>query len=455
MVIKAVNPATGETLKSYESMTLEEVNNAIDKTYETFLKWRDTSFQKRAESLKKVASILREEINTFARLITLEMGKPIKSSRAEIEKSAWVCDYYAENAEKILKDEVIETEADSSFVSFQPLGTVFAIMPWNFPFWQVLRFAPPALMAGNTVILKHASNVPGCSLAIEDIFRKAGFPESVFKTLLVGSNQVNAIIENPHVKAVTFTGSIDAGRHIAKKAGEMLKKTVLELGGSDAYVILGDADLEYAATTSVASRLINSGQSCVAAKRFIIVEPLKDRFEELVVNKMSTMKIGDPMLEDTIIGPLARHDLRDNLHGQVQMSINKGAKCLLGGEILQGKGAFYPPTVLTNVKKDMPAYNEELFGPVAAIISARDDDEAVRIANDSQFGLGAAVFTSDIEKGKQIATNEIEVGCCFVNDFVKSDPRLPFGGIKDSGYGRELSHYGIKEFVNVKTIVVK
>jgi len=366
-----------------------------------------------------------------------------------------VCDYYADNAEKFLQPEGIETDASKSFVTFQPLGVVLAVMPWNFPFWQVFRFAAPALMAGNAGVLKHASNIPGSALAIEDVFLKAGFPENIFRTLLVGSGQVETIIENPLVKAVTLTGSTSAGRAVARKAGEMLKKSVLELGGSDPYVVLEDADLEASVMSCVASRLINSGQSCLAAKRFVVVESLRERFEELFVERMRAEKMGDPLQEETSVGPQARHDLRDELHNQVRKSIEKGAKCLLGGELPEGNGAFYPPTVLSDVKKGMPAYDEELFGPVAAIIPVKDEVEAIQVANDSIYGLGAAVFTQDTAKGERIAANEIEAGSCFVNASVKSDPRLPFGGIKESGYGRELSHYGIKEFVNIKTVFVK
>jgi len=328
-------------------------------------------------------------------------------------------------------------------------------MPWNFPFWQVFRFAAPALMAGNAGILKHASNVPGCALGIESVFREAGFPDNLFRTLLIGSGQVNAVIAHPLVMAVTLTGSTPAGKAVAKKAGEMLKKTVLELGGSDAYVILADADLDAAVSTCVASRLINAGQSCIAAKRFIVPEAIRRQFEEGFVARMRVTKVGNPLDERTQIGPLARHDLRDELHQQVQQSIANGATCVLGGVIPEGKGAFYPPTVLTNVKKGMPAYDDELFGPVASIIAVQDEQEAIRVANDSVFGLGAAVFTQDLAKGERIAASELEAGCCFVNTLVKSDPRLPFGGIKESGYGRELSSYGIKEFVNIKTVFVK
>jgi len=351
--------------------------------------------------------------------------------------------------------EVVETEASRSFVTFQPLGVVLAVMPWNFPFWQVFRFAAPALMAGNAGVLKHASNVPGCALAIAKIFRQAGFPDHLLQTLLIGSGQVEAVVAHPLVKAVTLTGSTPAGQAVASQAGAMVKKTVLELGGSDPYIILADADVEAAVRTCVASRLINNGQSCIAAKRFIVVESIREPVEARFVAQMRVARMGDPLAEDTTVGPLARHDLRDTLHQQVQVSIAQGAHCLLGGTIPAGQGAFYPPTVLTQVSKGMPAYDEELFGPVAAIIAVRDEAEAIRVANDSPFGLGAAVFTQDIAKGERLAAQELEAGCCCVNTLVQSDPRLPFGGVKASGYGRELSHYGIKEFVNIKTVHVR
>jgi len=455
MTIKAINPATGETIKEYEEMPAEDVKGAIEESHQAFLTWRRMSFAERATRMRKAASILRDKAEDYARLMAQEMGKPVKDGRSEAGKCAWVCDYYAENAEHFLQPEVIPTDATKSFVTFQPLGVILAIMPWNFPFWQVFRCAAPTLMAGNAMVLKHASNVPGCALAIEDIFSEAGFPPSLFRTLLVSSRQVDAIIENPLVRAVTVTGSTETGRAVSRKSGEMLKKTVLELGGSDAYVIMEDADLEAAAATCVAGRLVNSGQSCIAAKRFIIVGSRKEQFEELFVTHMRAAKMGDPLAEDTDVGPLARHDLRDYLHQQVVRSIERGAKCLLGGQIPEGRGAFYPPTVLTNVTKGMPAFDEELFGPVAAIISARDEEEAIRLANDTGFGLGAAVFTEDRARGERIAADELEAGCCFVNTRVQSDPRLPFGGVKESGYGRELSHYGIKEFVNIKTVLVK
>ncbi|HWP82235.1 MAG TPA: NAD-dependent succinate-semialdehyde dehydrogenase [Bacteroidota bacterium] len=453
--MRSINPATGELIREYAEMNLETVKKTVDACHEAFQKWKRNTCAERSKLMKRVATLLKEKSGELAKLMTEEMGKPIKSGRAEVEKCAWVCDYYAENAEKFLADELIPTDGSKSFVAFQPIGIVLAVMPWNFPFWQVFRFAAPALMAGNTGVLKHASNVTGCALAIEEIFREAGFPENVFRTLVIGSRKVDAVIEHPLVKAVTLTGSTPAGRAVARKAGEMLKKTVLELGGSDPYIVLEDANLEEAVATCVVGRLINSGQSCIAAKRFIVVEPLVRKFEERMTSLMAGAKIGNPMEEDTVIGPLARHDLRDELHDQVQKSIERGAKCLVGGTIPEGKGAYYPATVLTNVKSGMPAYDEELFGPVASIIAAKDEKDAIRIANDSVFGLGAAVFTSDIRRGERIAKTELEAGSCFVNAFVKSDPRLPFGGVKESGYGRELSHFGIREFVNIKTVYIR
>ena len=454
MTIRSINPANGETLHEYEEMAPEGVSDILERAQGAFREWRRTSFEHRAGLMRKAARILRDRSDTDARLMALEMGKPLDQGRAEIEKCAWACDYYAENAERFLADETIETDASKSFVRCQPLGIVLAVMPWNFPFWQVFRFIAPTLMAGNAGVLKHASNVFGCALAIEEIVHEAGFPEDLFRTLLIGSSQVAAVIENPHVKAVTLTGSTPAGRAVASKAGERLKKTVLELGGSDPYVILEDADLEAAVEDCVASRLINAGQSCIAAKRFVVVEGVRDLFEERFVESMKSRKMGDPLEDGVTVGPQARYDLRDELHQQVEASVRGGARCLLGGEIPEGAGAYYPPTVLTDVSKGQPAYDDELFGPVAAIIPVADEAEAIRVANDSIFGLGAAVFTGDVDRGERIAAEEIEAGSCFVNCFVRSDPRLPFGGIKESGYGRELSHHGIREFVNVKTVYV-
>jgi len=455
MSLDAIYPATGEIIKTYTEMQPEEVKFILQQSQEAFNDWRKTSFAERAVCLKKAAQILEDNAEKYAQLMTQEMGKTINEGIAEAKKCAWVCSYYAKNAAAFLTPERVTTDAGKSFVSFQPIGVVLAVMPWNFPFWQVFRFAAPALMAGNIGVLKHASNVPGCALAIEDILHQAGIPRNVFRTLLVGSPQVEAIIENPIVKAVTLTGSTPAGKAVAQTAGRMLKKSVLELGGSDPYVILQDADLDLAISNCVTSRLINCGQSCIAAKRFIAVEPIAQTFTDKFVEKMAQVKSGDPMLPETQIGPMARHDLRDELHQQVVASIEAGSQCILGGEIPQGPGAYYPPTVLTNVKPGIPAYDEEIFGPVASIITAKDEADAIRIANDSIFGLGAAIFTRDIAKGERLAAESIEAGCCFVNSFVKSDPRLPFGGIKESGYGRELSHYGIKEFVNIKTVYIK
>jgi len=455
MPMEAINPTTGEVIKTYPTMSGEEVEQVIQSCHNAFHNWRNRSFADRSGPLKKAAQILRDNVNEYAKLMALEMGKPVNEGRAEVNKCAAACDFYAETAEQFLQPEPVPTDASRSFVSFQPLGAVLAVMPWNFPFWQVFRFAAPALMAGNTCLLKHASNVPGCALAIEEVFKKAGFPGHVFGLIMIGSNQVSTVIENPLVTAVTLTGSTPAGKAVAAKAGQMLKKTVLELGGSDPYIVLEDADLDETVNTCVLSRLMNGGQSCIAAKRFIVVEKVRKRFEELFVQNMKTYKMGDPLDETMKIGPQARHDLRDDLHRQVKESIAKGAVCLLGGDIPAGKGAFYPPTVLTNVKKGMPAYDEELFGPAAAIIPVKDEAEAIYTANDSNFGLGAAIFTRDIAKGTRLAEREIQSGNCFVNTFVRSDPRLPFGGIKESGFGRELSRYGIKEFVNIKTVYVK
>ncbi|SDM12263.1 succinate-semialdehyde dehydrogenase / glutarate-semialdehyde dehydrogenase [Daejeonella rubra] len=455
MTINSINPLNGQVLKSYQAHTSVEVGTKIDQTHEAWKKWKQSSYTVRSNHLLATAEILRNRKEELAILMALEMGKPLKGGRAEIEKCADVCEYYAWHAETFLQDELIQTDASKSYVSFQPLGVILAVMPWNFPFWQVFRFLAPALMAGNTAVLKHASNVFGCALEIEKIIKEAGFPDHVFQTLLIGSEQVDRVIENPHIKAVTLTGSTEAGKKVAAKAASVLKKSVLELGGSDAYLILQDADLELAAESCVNSRLINSGQSCISAKRFIVVKSVEKQFTELFKQKMAAKIMGDPLNEMSDIGPQARIDLRDELHQQVLKSIEMGAICLLGGKIPDGVNAFYPPTILTNVKKDMPAFDEELFGPVAAIISAENEEEAVNLANDSVFGLGAAVFTRNIQRGEEIAAKQLEAGSCFVNSFVRSDPRLPFGGIRQSGYGRELSHYGIKEFVNVKTVFIK
>ena len=454
-MLTSINPANNKLIKSYNEMTSEESSNIISLTNESFIKWKETSFKQRSELMKNAAKVLRENSEEYSVLMTLEMGKPIIQSRSEVEKCAWVCEYYADNAEKFLKDEIIKTDATKSFVSFQPLGIVLAIMPWNFPFWQVFRFAAPNLMAGNAGLLKHASNVSGCALAIEDVFRKAGFPENLFRALLVTSKNVKEVIANEKVQAVTLTGSVPAGKSVASLSGSLIKKTVLELGGSDPYVILEDADLEKAAMSCVTSRLINAGQSCIAAKRFIVVESVYDEFEKLYLEIMSNKKMGDPLDVGNDLGPQASIALRDELHDQVLRSVKQGAEIILGGIIPETDGAFYPPTILRNVKPGMAAFDEELFGPVAALIKAEDESDAINLANKSIFGLGAAVFTKDLKRGERIAKEKLNAGCCFVNDFVKSDPRLPFGGIKESGYGRELSPFGIKEFVNIKTVYIK
>jgi succinate-semialdehyde dehydrogenase/glutarate-semialdehyde dehydrogenase len=453
MGIASINPTTGETIRTYNGMTAEEAAAAVAQTHQTWLAWRKTSFAARAEPLRKTGAILRQRKDELAKLMALEMGKPLKQGVAEAEKCAWVCDHYAEHAEAYLAPDLVKTEAARSYVAFEPLGVVLAVMPWNFPLWQVYRFAAPALMAGNTGVLKHASNVSGCALAIEEIFAQAGFPAGAFRTLLIGNPQVRAVIEHPLVRAVTLTGSTPAGKAVAAQAGAVLKKTVLELGGSDPYLVLEDADLDQAAPICARSRLINGGQSCIAAKRFIVVEPALAGFTERFVSFMKAQKVGDPLVPGTDVGPLARHDLRDELHRQVVASVERGARVLLGGEVPEGRGAFYPPTVLTDVRPGMPAYDDELFGPVAAIIRAKDEQDAVRIANDSPFGLGAAVFTRDANRGERVA-RALEAGSTFINGPVVSDPRLPFGGIKESGYGRELGSYGIKEFVNAKTVYV-
>jgi succinate-semialdehyde dehydrogenase/glutarate-semialdehyde dehydrogenase len=455
MPITSFNPATGEPIQSYMEHTPQQVQEKISQTQEVWLAWRLTPMDTRTEKLRKLATVLRNRKQELARLMALEMGKPVKQGLAEVEKCAVCCEYYAEHAAVHLQDQLIPTEASKSYVSFQPLGIILAIMPWNFPLWQVIRFLAPALAAGNAALLKHASNVPGCALAIEEMVYEAGFPQPIFQTLLISSKEVNAVLEHPHVMAATLTGSSPAGKQVAQKAGSLLKKMVLELGGSDPYIILADADLEAAAEACVTSRLINSGQSCIAAKRFIVEAPIAEEFTQLMLQKMKAKKMGNPLDETTDIGPQARADLRDELHEQVSKSIRKGARCLLGGEIPEGNHAFYPPTLLTNVQPGMPAYEEELFGPVAAIITATDEAEAIKIANDTEFGLGSAIFTSNTERGEYIARNELQSGSSFVNQLVQSDSRLPFGGIKTSGFGRELGMFGMHEFVNIKTVSIK
>ena len=450
----AINPATGETVRTYEEHTADETRRRMELAGRAFTGWGRAPVAERAAVLRAAAAALKASTQDFAVLMAQEMGKPVAQGRGEIEKCAWVCEYYAEHGGTFLAPIPVATDAAKSFVAFEPLGAILAVMPWNFPFWQVFRAAAPALMAGNTIVLKHASNVPGCALAMDALFRDAGAPEGVFQALLVGSDQVAALIAHPAVRGVTLTGSTPAGKAVAAAAGAQLKKTVLELGGSDPYLILEDADLGAAAEACAASRLINSGQSCIAAKRFIAVEKVRRGFEERLAARMRDQRMGDPLQEDTTVGPLARRDLRDALHQQVTGSVRQGARLLLGGQVPDGPGAFYPPTLLTDVRAGMPVYEEETFGPVAVVIAAADEADAVRIANGSRYGLGAAVFTRSRERGERVAA-ALEAGCCFVNALVRSDPRLPFGGIKESGYGRELSHFGLREFVNIKSVCIR
>jgi len=454
MPIQTINPATGDHLQSYALLTDKgpnEISKAIGKTHQAWLIWRDTPLNERLQKLQSLAQCLQKNKKQYAQLVTQEMGKPISEAIGEIEKCAWVCDYYAENAANFLADRPIMTGERKNLIVHQPIGIVLAVMPWNFPFWQVFRFAIPALTAGNAGLLKHASNVTGCAYAIEKLFRDAGFPNHLLKALVLDSKDVESVIHHPKVRAVTVTGSENAGRSIAASAGHAIKKSVLELGGSDAYIVLEDADIKLAAKSCITSRLTNSGQSCIGAKRFIVVDAVRAPFEAACQTYMHEATVGDPTRDDTDVGPIARDDLRSTLHHQVMDSIDRGAYCLLGGEMPTGKGFYYPPTLLTDVTPDSPAYQEELFGPVATIITVQDESEAIHIANDSLFGLGTAVFTKNNDRGMAVA-RQLEAGCCAINDFVRSDPRLPFGGIKNSGYGRELSDVGIREFVNVKTI---
>ena len=453
--MKSINPATCEVVNVYEPHSLKGVEKIINSVDKTWHHWKNTSFSHRAQLMQNLGSLLKSNRDEYAKIITLEMGKVYKESKQEIEKCALVCDYYAENAENFLQNETIPIGASNSYISFKPLGTIFEIMPWNFPFWQAFRCLVPALMAGNTVVLKHASNVPGCAILIEEIIREAGFPDNAFRTLLIGSDRVEDVIRHSAIKAVSLTGSTEAGKAVATLSGSVLKKCVLELGGSDPYIILNDADIKKAALICSKGRLLNAGQSCIGAKRFIVVEGVYNVFLEYFVDFMSRAGFGDPYDNGSKIGPLARKDLRDELHLQVVQSVKKGAEIIIGGEIPDRNGAYYPPTILEKVASGMPAYHEELFGPVASVIRVKNEKEAVQVANDTNFGLGGAVFTKDLKKGQDIAENQLNAGCCFVNDFVKSDPRLPFGGIQESGYGRELSSFGIREFVNLKTIVIK
>ena len=451
MAIASINPTTGETLREFSALSAKQIEQKLQLAAETFQTHRRTTFAERSRMMSRAAEILENEKQELGKLMTTEMGKPLKAAIGEAEKCAWVCRYYAENAERHLADEVVETNAKKSFVRFQPVGPVLAVMPWNFPFWQVFRFAAPALMAGNVGLLKHASNVPQCALAIEEIFRRAGFPEGVFQTLLVGSDAVEGILNDPRVVAATLTGSEPAGRSVASIAGKQIKKTVLELGGSDPFIVMPSADLQTAVTTAVKARTINNGQSCIAAKRFIVASDIYDEFERRYVGEMQSLRVGDPMDESTEIGPLATPQIVNDLEEQVKKAVAAGARVLTGGKRPDRPGNFYEPTVLVDVDPRSPVSCEEIFGPVAMLFRVANIDEAISLANATQFGLGSAAWTNDAsEQAKFI--EEIEAGCVFINGMVASDPRLPFGGIKNSGYGRELAEFGIREFVNIKTV---
>ena len=449
--ITAVNPATEEVIASFDAFGPDEVEMALAEAHNAYLGWRERPIGERATPMRALAKLLRERADRYARLITLEMGKPIAEAKAEIEKCAFGADQFAENAARYLADEEIKANGRRSIVAFQPLGVVLAVMPWNFPFWQVVRFAAPAFMAGNAGLLKHASNVPQCALALEEAFRDAGFPQGLLRTVLVSGSAIEPIIADDRIRAVTLTGSSDTGSRIAELAGRAIKKSVLELGGSDPYIVLADADLEAAATTAVRARNQNGGQSCIAAKRFIVVESVAAEFERRFAKGVEDLAVGDPMDPNTKVGPLARRDLRDTLERQVDASVRAGARALTGGERLSGKGYFFRPTVLAGVTPDMPAFREETFGPVAAVVRVRDADEAVRVGNDSAYGLGASIWTRDERLGERLA-RRVESGSVFINGMVASDPRLPFGGVKRSGYGRELSAFGAREFTNIQTI---
>lgn len=459
MSIRSINPATGETLNSFDELSEQQIEESLARAANAFRNSRRTSFADRSSMMLHVAEILENEKNDFARVMTTEMGKPVKAAVQEAEKCAWVCRYYAENAEKHLADQMVETNATKSYVHFQPLGVVLAVMPWNFPFWQVFRFAVPALMAGNVGLLKHASNVPQCALAIADIFSRAGFPDGAFQTLLIGSDAVQSLLDDSRVAAATLTGSEPAGRSVASIAGKQIKKTVLELGGSDPFIVMPSADIKEAVGTAVKARTINNGQSCIAAKRFIVHGQIYDEFEKGFVEAMKALRVGDPMDESTDVGPLATMQILKDLEEQVQVSVAAGAKILTGGQRLKfsdelAGGNFYEPTVLADIPKESPAFSDEIFGPVASLFRVKDINEAIDLANATPFGLGAAAWTNDESEGVRFV-EEIEAGCVFINGMVASDPRLPFGGVKHSGYGRELGEFGIREFVNIKTVWVK
>jgi succinate-semialdehyde dehydrogenase/glutarate-semialdehyde dehydrogenase len=451
MPIATINPATGEVLKTFQPLSEREIENKLQLAAHVFQAERKTPYAVRARRMLKAAEILERDQQKFAHLMTLEMGKPFKAAVAEAVKCTTACRYYAENTERFMADEVVETGAKKSFIRYLPIGPVLAVMPWNFPFWQVIRFAAPALMAGNVGLLKHASNVPQCALAIESIFLEAGFPEGAFQTLLIGSAQVDAVLNDPRVVAATLTGSEQAGIQVGVGAAKRIKKVVLELGGSDPFIVMPSADLDAAVNTAVQARVQNNGQSCIAAKRFLVAEPIADEFERKFVGRMQGLKVGDPFEEQTELGPLASAHAVKDLDADVQKTVKAGAKLLTGGHPLQRPGNYYAPTVLTNIPKDSPAYGEELFGPVASIFRVKDQDEAIRLANDVRFGLGASAWTND-DKERERFINELEAGMVFINKMVASDPRIPFGGVKASGHGRELGLVGIREFVNAKTV---
>jgi len=454
MSIETINPATGKVIKTYTEMSDIEVNNIIDSTHAAFQTWREFDIAKRSTYMHNIANILRQRKHEYASLMAQEMGKPLKQGETEIDKCALVCDHYAEKTTEYLQPRMIPTEMQKSYVTYQPLGIIFAIMPWNFPFWQVFRFAAPTLMAGNAALLKHAPISTGTALAIESLFHESGFVDNLFRTLIISNDGASKVITHEKIAAVTLTGSTQAGKIVGAEAAKVLKKSVLELGGCDPYIILEDADLELTAEECTTSRMLNSGQSCIAAKRLIVVECIQDKFLELLKEKIKKYKIGNPLDDKINCGPLARKDIRDKVHEQVQKSIQKGAELITGGEVPHQDGFYYPPTILKDIKKGMPAYDDEIFGPVIAIIIANDEAEAINIANDTSYGLGAGIFTKNIERGERIA-EKIQAGSCAINTFVASDPRLPFGGIKNSGYGRELSAEGIHSFVNIKTITIK
>ncbi|MES2479322.1 MAG: NAD-dependent succinate-semialdehyde dehydrogenase [Bacteroidota bacterium] len=451
----SINPSNGQLLRKYPTLSPKQIEQSVLVAHKAYQKWGQTSVKERAQLLISIAKTIRQELEAYAQLATAEMGKPITQSRAELEKCAKTMEFYASNGPKFLANETVETEARKSFISYQPLGVVLAVMPWNFPYWQVFRAMAPIILSGNALLLKHASNVSGCALAIEKIMKKAGAPKGLFQTLLLPSEEVATLIARPEIAAVTFTGSTVAGKKVASIAAQNLKKQVLELGGSDPYIVLEDADIDLAVQTCFEARFVNSGQSCVAAKRFIVVKAVRKDFEAKMLKKVQSATFGLPTEEQNLIGPMARKDLRDELHQQVVKSITAGATLLCGGTIPEVDGAFYTPTLLTKVKKGMPAYDEELFGPVAVIIEAKDEKDAIKIANDSEFGLGSAIFSKNRKHAEMIAQQLIQAGSCFINAAVHSDPRLPFGGIKNSGYGRELSSFALREFVNIKTIVIQ